>query len=141
MKRVSLVLVALALLLAASLRVADANKTHEATLTGAAEVGGGDPDGSGRALIGLSPSSRQICFTIDVSNIAPATAAHIHRGAAGADGPVVVALTAPTNGSSIGCVEVDAALLKEIMRNPGDFYVNVLNADYPDGAIRGQLTR
>jgi len=55
MKRASLVLTALVLLLFGGHRIADANKTYETSLTGAEEVNGGDPDGSGRALIGFSP--------------------------------------------------------------------------------------
>lgn len=141
MKRASLVVSALLLLLLGGLRIADANKTHDATLTGAAEVGGGDPDGSGSALIGLSPGGNEICFSINVSGIAPATAAHIHKGAVGVNGPVVVGLTPPTDGSSIGCVAVDPELLKDILKNPQDYYVNVHNDDFPDGAIRGQLSR
>jgi hypothetical protein len=140
MKRASLVLTTLLLLAIGGLRVADANKTHNATLTGAAEIAGGDPDGSGTALIGLSPGGNEICFTLDVTGIATATAAHIHRGAAGVNGPVVVTLTPPSSGSSIGCVAVDPSLLKEILKNPEDFYVNVHNAEYPGGAIRGQLS-
>ena len=138
MKRASLVLTALVLLLFGGHRIADANKTYETSLTGAEEVNGGDPDGSGRALIGFSPGGNEICFTLDVSNLSTAVAAHIHRGAAGVNGPIVVTLQAPNN-SSIGCVSVDPALIKEIARNPEAFYVNVHTTDYPGGAIRGQL--
>ena len=141
MKRASLILVCLALLVLGGHRIADANKSINATLTGAAETAGGDPDGSGTAIIQLSPATNQVCFSLDVSNIAPATGAQIVQGPAGSDGTVVVTLTAPTNGSSIGCVTVDSALLKDIMQHPENYYVNVLNADYPAGAIRGQLSR
>jgi hypothetical protein len=142
MKRASLIASALLLLVLGGLRVADANKTHEAQLTGQAEVGGGDPDGSGRALVNYSPSSNRICFTLDVSGIDTPTAANIYRGAAGTDGSIVVSLAPLTGNSSIGCVEnVDPELLKDIAKNPGNYYVNVLNSQYPNGAIRGQLGR
>jgi hypothetical protein len=52
---------------------------------------------------------------------------------------VVVPLSPPTNGSSSGCASVDPDLIKEIRQNPKAFYVNVHNADYPAGALRGQL--
>jgi hypothetical protein len=53
----------------------------------------------------------------------------------------VVPLAAPTDGDSSGCVEVDRELIKEIIQNPGDYYVNVHNADFGPGAVRGQLAK
>src|SRR5688572_17974591 len=75
-----------------------------ATLTGAAEIPGpGDPDGSGSARITLNPGQGEVCFQLEASNIAPATASHIHVGGPTVAGPVVVTLTPPTSGSSTGC--------------------------------------
>ena len=103
--------------------------------------GPGDPDGSGTATIRLQLERGEVCFDLTVSNIGPATAAHIHEGADGVAGPVVIPLDpAPTGGSSSGCIsDVDAALLENIAKNPGQYYVNVHNEEFPDGAIRGQL--
>ena len=114
-----------------------------ATLRGAAEVPGpGDPDGRGRAVIRLNQGQGEVCFELIVSNIAPATAAHIHSGAAGVAGPVVVTLgPPPTGGSSKGCASAGADLVKNIRQNPKDFYVNVHNSEFPDGAVRGQLSK
>jgi hypothetical protein len=113
-----------------------------ATLTGAAEVPGpGDSDGGGTAVITLNQGQNEVCFELTVSNIAPATLAHIHTGAAGVAGPVAVTLTPPTEGSSKGCVSAGADLIKNIRQNPQNFYVNVHNADFPDGAVRGQLSK
>ena len=113
-----------------------------ATLTGAAEVPGpGDPDGRGRAIITLNQGQGEVCFELTVSNIASANAAHIHSGAADAAGPVVVTLTPPSDGSWKGCVSASADLIKEIRQNPGNYYVNVHNADFPNGAVRGQLSK
>jgi hypothetical protein len=139
MRRASLTVAALMVLLMGGLRIADANKTLDATLTGAAEVNGGDPDGTGDALIGFNPGSNQICWSITASNLATPTAAHIHRGAVGVNGPVVVSLSPPVDGSSTGCVSVDPDLLKDIMQHPENYYVNVHTTEYPGGAIRGQL--
>jgi hypothetical protein len=36
-------------------------------------------------------------------------------------------------------VTADRELLKAIASDPEDYYVNVHNADYPAGAVRGQL--
>jgi CHRD domain len=117
-------------------------RTLSATLTGAAEVPGpGDPDGTGSATLTVNPGLGQICYELTVSGIAPATAAHIHVGAAGVAGPVVVTLAPPTDGTSSGCVGVSRELALAILTNPSGYYVNVHNADYPAGAVRGQLSK
>ena len=101
-----------------------------------------DPDGSGTASIRLNLGQGEVCFNLTVSGIAPATAAHIHVAPAGVAGPVVVGLTAPTSGSSNGCISgVDRDLIKAIIQNPEQYYVNVHNTEYPAGAVRGQLSK
>ena len=55
------------------------------------------------------------------------------------NGPPVVTLDVPDDNDSDDCDEVPEALRDEIRNNPAGFYVNVHTADYPDGAIRGQL--
>ena len=112
-----------------------------ASLTGAAEVPGpGDSDGTGTVKLTLNEG--QICFELTVSNIGAATAAHIHEAPAGKAGPPVVTLApAPKEGSSKDCVSADKDLIKRIRQNPENFYVNVHNAEFPNGAIRGQLSK
>jgi hypothetical protein len=111
-----------------------------AVLTGANEVPGpGDPDGVGVAGVVVNVNRGRICYVLAVKKIGPANAAHIHRGVAGVAGDVVVPLRAPTGGFSADCVAVDPALAGEIAHNPSGFYVNVHNAEFPAGAIRGQL--
>jgi CHRD domain len=67
----------------------------------------------------------------------PATAAHIHLGAMGKAGNVVVALCGPCNTSMKGTGTVSASLLKTIKKH--GTYVNVHTAKNPGGEIRGQL--
>ena len=114
-----------------------------ATLTGSAEVPGpGDPDGSGTAVLTVNPGQERVCYKLEVTEIGTATAAHIHAGATGTAGDPVVTLEAPgEDGDSDDCTEVDRALAIAIIRNPASYYVNVHNADYPAGAIRGQLSK
>jgi len=108
-------------------------------LTGAAEVPGpGDPDGRGFAFVRWNTDNGMICYNVFVRRIAPATAAHIHVGDENTAGPVVQALEAPADGYSSGCVDNDA-LAAALDANPDNYYVNVHNADYPAGAVRGQL--
>ncbi len=108
-------------------------------LSGAEEAPGpGDPDGSGSATIIVIPPDT-ICYVLTAENIEPATAAHIHRAPPGEPGPVVVPLEPPTYGASGGCTQADPEVVSGIQENPGNYYVNVHNEEYPAGAIRGQL--
>jgi len=138
-----LVLILLTVLALASI-AADGGRKFTTTLTGAAEVPGpGDPDGSGTATLRLNPGQGEVCFELWVSDITlPATGAHIHVGTATQAGPVVVGLTPPdASGSSSGCVSVDRDLIKAIIQNPEQYYVNVHSADFRAGAVRGQLSK
>ena len=112
------------------------------TLTGAAEVPGpGDTDGTGTFKIELNPGQNQICYELTVSNIAAPNAAHIHVGAADKAGPVVVTLKTPVDGAAKECVQFDREKIKLIIQKPADYYVNVHNSEFPDGAVRGQLSK
>src|SRR5262245_16076466 len=111
-------------------------------LTGANEVPGpGDEDAAGTAVVYLRTDSNEVCVDINIQNITlPATAAHIHQAPVGQAGPPVVTLTAPgADGLSSTCATVEAVLMQDMVNNPANFYVNVHNADFPDGAARGQL--
>lgn len=110
-----------------------------ANLTGANEVPPADPDGVGTARISTDDATNRICTHLEVRNIGAVTAAHIHRGGAGVNGPPVVNLDPPDDNDSDDCDDIADALLDEIRRRPADFYVNVHTAEHPDGAIRGQI--
>jgi len=101
----------------------------------------GDLDGIGFATVTVNPGQGVLCYELSVRNIAPATAAHIHEAPVNVAGPVVVHLLPPTGGSSSDCVEVGRTLAKEILQDPADYYVNVHNAEFPGGALRGQLSK
>lgn len=111
------------------------------TLTGIQEVPGpGDPDGNGTVEVRVDPRSGELCWNLYARDIEPATAAHIHRGAAGSSGPPVVTLTTPdAAGRSQGCVTLEPGLARQIGMRGHEFYVNVHTASHPAGAIRGQL--
>lgn len=114
--------------------------TYRASLTGAQEPGGGDPDGAGKAEVSISDNFGQICYDLnDIRGIGPITAAHIHRGAPGVNGPVVFTLKPANEGGYKGCSGGAEWTQDRIENNPDAFYVNVHTAEYPNGAIRGQL--
>ncbi len=111
-----------------------------AELNGTSEVPGpGDPDGFGKAEIAINDATNSVCTDLEVRDIGVVTAAHIHRGGPGVAGPPVINLDPPDDNDSDDCDTVDDSLVDEIRNNPGGFYVNVHTAEYPDGAIRGQV--
>jgi CHRD domain len=120
-----------------------AETTLTATLAGVTEgESPGDEDGSGTARIVIDPAAGTACWTLTAENIEPVMQSHIHVGAEGESGDVVVPLDVDGfEGTSEGCIEPmeDAAVLQEILDNPAGYYVNLHTADFQAGAIRGQL--
>ncbi len=111
-----------------------------AILRGRNEVPAADPDGFGAAGVAIDVRRGTLCYFVSAARIAPADRAHIHEGAAGINGPIVVDFEAPTDGFSADCVSgVAKDLLRKIAHNPSGYYVNVHNAEFTGGAIRGQL--
>jgi hypothetical protein len=109
--------------------------SFHATLTGKVEVPKGDPDGSGTAEVKITGAT--VCWEIKASKVGTLAAAHIHKGRAGVAGPVVVPFGKAYKAK--GCVKTTMAIAGAIKKNPGAYYVNVHNAKYPAGALRGQL--
>ena len=77
------------------------------------------------------------------------TGMHIHRGAAGVSGPIVIdsglSSTPGQSGSGVLFRQVrltsaaQLAIVQEIINNPGRFYLNVHTSTSPSGIMRGQL--
>lgn len=116
--------------------------TYTALLTGANETPNpADPDGVGFAVITFDSAAGTITFTAYEQNIAAPTASHIHRGAAGVTGPVIIPFNQPFDeGVSKGTLTgIAPSFFAEILANPPGYYFNIHNAGFPGGAIRGQL--
>ncbi len=112
-----------------------------AKLNGANEVpaGSGDPNGSGQAVFAFNQATEQVCFNLELFNLqGTVAAAHIHEGAAGTNGSVVVDLDWPNNGKD-GCVTSTDAVVDAILADPDGYYANVHTNLFPAGAVRGQL--
>lgn len=130
-------LAALVSVLAATSSAAPISGSLTTTLSGTEEVPKGDPNGSGTATIKLDLAKGQVCWTFKLSGIDPAQAAHIHKSPTGKAGPVVVPFGAVFK--SAGCTSAKSAVIKDILDNPTRYYVNVHNAAFGPGAVRGQL--
>ena len=122
-----------------------APQTLKARLSGAEEVPGPGVDvGVGAALVDVTGT--KACYDLSATLGEKPTAAHIHEGAKGAAGPVVVDLK-PTfeSGESAfmakSCVDLAPDMAASLVANPAGYYVNVHTATHPNGAIRGQLER
>ncbi len=107
------------------------------TLSGAEEVPPVQTAASGSGTITVG-DDMSVKGSVTTSGVA-ATAAHIHMGAPGKNGPVIVPLT--KSGDSSWVVGAGAKLTDEQMKafKAGDLYVNVHSAAHPGGEIRGQL--
>ena len=101
----------------------------------------GSEEGSGTAHVALITSEDRLCYSLEASDIEPATKAHIHEGTAEERGPTVVKLDPPPEDrTSSGCTDVNPALLRNLLEKPHRYYVDVHNKEFPHGAIRGQLS-
>jgi hypothetical protein len=122
--------------------VAHATINHEyAALAGSEEVPDPGPAGAkGAAAIVLDDVANTVCYQLSYEGISKPTAAHIHTGAKGVAGPVAVDFNLAKNGDK-GCVPADPTVLAAIRDDPGGHYVNIHTAEFPKGAMRGQLTK
>jgi hypothetical protein len=93
--------------------------------------------GSGTASLTIRTGLARLCHTLTVSGLTNVSAAHIHLVSTGA---VVVPLTTPTTGTSSGCATVERSLLRQIVRNPAAYYVNVHTQTFPNGQVQGTLS-
>jgi hypothetical protein len=129
--------VAAAFALAAGFSAAALGTDVKLTLSGDQEVPPvtTSASGTGTITVGDDMSVKGSVMTTGIT----ATAAHIHMGAAGKNGPVIVPLT--KSGDSGWAVGAGAKLTDEQMKafKDGDLYVNVHSAAHPGGEIRAQL--
>ena len=124
----------------ASAAVAADEKEHGGRPLTAALSGAGG--GSGTAKITVNVGQNQVCWDLSTKGLTDVTAAHFHKGAAGANGPPVVPFSGvDATGASKGCANASADVAKDLIQNPANYYVNVHTKAAPAGAIRGQLSK
>ncbi|MGH2917988.1 MAG: CHRD domain-containing protein [Solirubrobacteraceae bacterium] len=121
-----------------------------ATATGKKEVSPttgkkGAGDKNARAGFTAVFDDGQVCWGIAAKNVdGTPSGAHIHKGGANVNGPIVVGLTPPENadpGASSGCQAIEEKLAKDIKQHPNRYYFNLHSTPkFPAGAARGQLS-
>lgn len=114
-------------------------RIYRVRLTGAGETPRGARSGTGEAVIALHRGSLVCWRFAHLHGFIDATFAHIHVGAAGRSGNVVVALSTGPRLHHRGCVTVSPSVIEAIERDPPGYYVNVHSHRYPADAGRGQL--
>jgi len=80
----------------------------------------------------------RMCYMLEMDGLKDFTAAHIHKGKIGENGPPVLTLELSKEGQDT-CVAADVTVMKDIAANEADYYVNLHTKRYPNGAVRGQL--
>jgi hypothetical protein len=127
----------LALLLAGCGSMMMADKGVHVDLGGSQEVPPVSVDGTGSGTITVS-SDGSVSGSVTTNNVA-GVAAHIHMGAIGANGPVIVPLqkTAPNVWSVPKGAKLSDMQMAAYKR--GDLYVNVHTAAHRGGEVRGQI--
>jgi hypothetical protein len=129
-----------------------------ATLSGDKEVPPVETQATGTA--GFSqPHLNNMTYGVQVNDIEGVTAAHIHQGKEGQNGPVVVTLFKADNDTGTGPISgqlVGGTISNDMLEGPmagktlegdlaktiqnGEAYVNVHTTKNPDGEMRGQIT-
>jgi hypothetical protein len=108
-------------------------------LSGDQEAAAADPDGHGFFTYDLDGTT--FCWTLEWQGIDTASAAHVHKAPRHVAGPIVIPLSVGDGSGALvsGCTEIDSALAADLSAHPKAYYVNVHNAAFQAGAIRGQL--
>jgi len=92
------------------------------------------------ATVDVDPQAGTITYTVSFQGTEPVVAGHIHKGAVGVSGPVVVTFdSAVINAAGSATVKVDKSLAAALVADPAGYYVNVHTKSHPSGAARGQL--
>lgn len=115
--------------------------TFTSTLSGTSEVPATTSTATGMATFSYNETTYMLSGAVTYTGMTP-TASHIHLGALGISGPVVISLTttaAITSPITLAPMALDATQRAALLA--GTFYVNIHSVAFPSGEIRGQLTK
>jgi hypothetical protein len=136
----------------------DGGRKFAARLAGVNEVPAVTTDTSGRAIIKFNKTFTEAEFSLNVRKGVRITQAHIHCGAAGVNGPIIVFLagfhapgwdvdgnwinnTTVTNANVVNTTSACGSTLADLAQamRDGNMYVNAHSVTNPGGEVRGQL--
>ncbi len=113
-------------------------------LNGAQEVPAVTTNATGVSQFSLSSDFTSISYSVQVEGLSGSImGAHLHEGAAGTNGPVVVDLTGDVIGNTISGTITGAALTPALIVEllEGNIYLNVHTSANMGGEIRAQVNR
>ncbi len=109
-------------------------------LNGASEVPANTSTATGNAKLVLDTATKALTVNVTTTGIT-GTAAHIHQGAAGANGGVIFPLAEAPAGSGNWTANVTLTDAQLATLMAGGYYINVHSAAKPGGEIRGQIVK
>jgi len=143
MKRIYLIIFLLIIGLATTGIAAE--KSFKATLSGSECVPAVMTPAKGEATFELSKDGKELSYSIIVTDIENVTAAHIHQGKKGENGPPVALIDIKGKKGKITTNELMSSLKGKTVKDlielieAGNAYLNVHTSKHPDGEIRGQV--
>lgn len=127
----------------------------KAKLSGSEETPAVSSKAGGNAVFHLGKNGKELSYKLTVKNIENVTAAHIHMGKKGAEGPpLAVLFSGPKKEGSFSGVLAEGTLTEKDLIGPlsgksiddlvkkiksGDTYVNVHSVQNPNGELRGRI--
>ena len=111
--------------------------TRTGLLSGANEVPPTTTTAAGRGRAELDPNTLGVFVTITTTGMT-ATAAHLHLGAVGANGPVIVPLTQGPTNTWTSAAGMKLTQAQAVAFAAGGIYFNAHSAALPGGEVRGQ---
>jgi hypothetical protein len=98
----------------------------------------GSPNGSGHAVITVNTAGRKLCWNFShLANVTAPTVARIFAYIPSGSG--THGLRLGNHFTSAGCLAEPLALLEVLATHPHGFDVSIHDAQFPGGAVRGQL--
>jgi hypothetical protein len=114
-------------------------RSWDLSLVGAQVAGSGDADGFVTMHLEVSTAGRACLTGFTAQRLSAVTLIALHRAGAGVSGPRIADLTlAPRHA---GCVVVEPrTAATRVLATPLEHYVQVNTTQFPNGAVRAQLT-
>jgi hypothetical protein len=111
--------------------------TQTYALSGSFEVPPVTTTATGSATVTINPD-RTVQAAVTVNSMT-ATASHIHEGAAGTNGPVIVPFTKTGDNAFAAAADAKLTEAQYASFKAGNLYVNVHSSKNPGGEVRAQL--